>query len=105
MQRYGMTRQDLDDRIARQDGVCLICREPLEPHEHKGSRTHVDHDPRFGKRPEAATVVVRGVLCHLHNQGLGKFQDDPELLERAAEYVRTQGRFDNWAPGIGAGLL
>ena len=30
---------------------------------------------------------VRGLLCYTHNAGLQKFQDDPEILKSAAEYL------------------
>lgn len=75
-----MTRAQLDALIAAQGGACAICREPLAPYFGKGTRTHVDHNH--------ATGAVRGVLCHLCNQGLGKFRDDPARLERAAVYLR-----------------
>lgn len=89
--RYGITRDDLNAMITEQGGCCAICRELLAEHKHKSSRTHVDHDPRTGKRPVAGKARVRGVLCNLCNQGLGKFRDDPDRLERAAAYVRQGG--------------
>jgi hypothetical protein len=31
---------------------------------------------------------VRGILCHRCNSAMGKFEDDPALLERAAQFLR-----------------
>lgn len=35
---------------------------------------------------------TRGICCLSCNQGLGKFRDDPALLEAAARYVRKEVR-------------
>lgn len=80
-ENYGLTLADVHALIAAQDGRCSICVEVLAPYAGgKGCRTHIDHDH--------ATKRVRGVLCHLCNQGLGKFRDDPDRLERAVAYLR-----------------
>ena len=34
------------------------------------------------------TGQFRGFLCDSCNTGLGKFKDDPDLLERAISYLR-----------------
>ena len=39
----------------------------------------IDHDHVAGE--------IRGVLCHSCNLGLGKFKDDPQLLEFARIYL------------------
>ena len=70
--RYGVTREQYDELVA---SGCAICgtRKPGK----KGF--HVDHCHSGGQ--------VRGVLCHGCNVGLGMFQDNPERLLRAAEYL------------------
>lgn len=32
---------------------------------------------------------IRGLLCTRHNTGIGMFRDDPEMLEKAATYLRV----------------
>lgn len=54
------------------EGQCTICG-------NDGPRLCVDHDHKRG--------VVRGLLCMNCNQGIGKFKDDPELLEFARIYL------------------
>ena len=61
-------------RAAREGKACGICGE-LDP-----DRTVLDH--------KHGTDEPRGVLCFKHNTGLGMFDDDPVLLEKAAEYLR-----------------
>lgn len=54
---------------------CMICGQP-----ENGRALSIDHSHVSGK--------VRGYLCNGCNNGLGYFNDDPEALERAAEYLR-----------------
>jgi hypothetical protein len=68
-----------------QDGKCAICNEVLtvEPR-----RPALDHCHTTDK--------VRGLLCHSCNKGLGHFRDKPEVLERAAEYLRQSEVLPGW---------
>lgn len=55
----------------KQDGRCAIC----------GNKTRlvVDHNHVDG--------YMRGLLCYKHNAGLGMFDDNPEMLQRAVQYL------------------
>jgi hypothetical protein len=55
--------------------TCPICSVPLD-----GVVVVMDHDHETGKK--------RGLLCDPCNKGLGFFRDDPNILTRAAEYLR-----------------
>lgn len=76
--QYSMTVDEYDALLLAQDGKCAICQSDKS----KTSRTdrmHVDHDH--------ATGEVRGLLCDSCNVGLGRFEDDPNLLIAAAMYL------------------
>lgn len=73
---FGMSADDFDALLEKQGGGCAIC----EPKPEREASLHVDHHHDTG--------VIRGILCLGCNQGIGQFQDDPELLERAAAYLR-----------------
>jgi hypothetical protein len=76
---YGLSIQDYEKLLGSQGGVCKIC---LRYNSRKGlnGTLIVDHDHDTG--------VVRGLLCHGCNVGLGHFRDSPELLEEAIAYLR-----------------
>lgn len=74
--RYGITDEQYQQLLAEQNFVCAICgkEERVE-----GRSLAVDHDHE--------TNLIRGLLCNRCNRALGLFNDDPELLKKAFEYL------------------
>lgn len=91
VRKYGITLQQRADRLAAQGGCCALCGS-----DDFGVRgPQVDHDHQ--------SKQLRGILCIGCNLGLGAFDDDPQLMRKAADYVeRYRGQFE---AGLGAGLL
>lgn len=50
-------------------------------------RLCIDHDHSCCAGARSCGKCVRGVLCHKCNAGLGQFNDDPELMYRAIQYL------------------
>jgi hypothetical protein len=69
--RYGISQDRYEEILGSQNGVCAICK-GLEP-------LVVDHNH--------ATGVVRGLLCHACNRGLGQFKDNISTLQTAIDYL------------------
>ncbi len=75
---YGITLDEYNIIFNRQEGKCCICGV------HQDELTKilvVDHDHCTGK--------IRGLLCDKCNRGLGHFNDDIELLQKAVNYLVT----------------
>ena len=78
--RYGLSWDDYLSLHAAQGGACAICSKPLTlVVNDRMASAHVDHDH--------ATGVVRGLLCHHCNSGIGHLCESTERLRRAAEYL------------------
>lgn len=75
--KFGLTVAAFEAMRAAQDNKCAVCATATP-----GGRGtwHVDHDHATGK--------IRQLLCQNCNIGLGNFQDNPLLLEKAAKYLR-----------------
>lgn len=71
---YGLTPDEFDGMVARQQGLCAIC---LKPPGKQG--LCIDHDH--------TTRKVRGLLCTRCNTALGSFGDDRAVLNRAQVYL------------------
>lgn len=74
---FGITPEEYTARLKEQRGVCALCK-GVNP---DGKQLAVDHDHH--------TDVIRKLLCHGCNVGLGHFKDNPELLVAASDYVKS----------------
>jgi predicted lipoprotein with Yx(FWY)xxD motif len=72
---YGLTLREFDEISAAQNDVCAICSNKCPDY----SRLSVDHNHVTGQ--------IRGLLCNRCNRAMGLFQDDPEILRKAAAYL------------------
>lgn len=80
---YGITDADLTKKKAEQGNKCFLCGSEgfLIGKNNHSEKLVVDHCHETGR--------VRKLLCQNCNRGLGLFQDNPELLRKAADYVET----------------
>ena len=77
--RYGITLAEYEKLLVGQSGKCAICGQTDE-----WFSLAVDHCHE--------TSRIRGLLCSQCNRGIGLFRDSPDLLEKAAEYLRHPTR-------------
>lgn len=83
---YGLSHADYEAMRQSQAGACAICSQQMRVGGRPGmDQEHVDHDHHTGR--------VRGLLCSRCNTSIGKFNDDPQLLRKAAEYIE-RGRYN-----------
>lgn len=75
--QYGITEEDYELMLKRQDGKCAIC--STDTPTGKWKRFAVDHCHITG--------IVRGLLCNECNRGMGLLRDNSELLRKAANYL------------------
>lgn len=74
---YGLSLEDYDEMLAKQDNRCAIC----------GSENPGDNTKHFHVDHRHSTGEVRGLLCGICNRGMGCFEDDIERLHAAIEYL------------------
>lgn len=80
---FGITLEQYDDLLEKQNHSCFIC----ERHKDLfNKKLAVDHDHKTGE--------IRGLLCvHCNQKVIGR-ERDPKIFERAAEYLK--GPFTGW---------
>lgn len=75
--KFGISPEEFLKLSKEQNNCCYICNSPNQNHYHLA----VDHCHNTGK--------VRGLLCNNCNSALGFMQDSPDLLLKAAEYLKS----------------
>jgi len=82
--KYNFPEDLYNQRLTEQGNVCAICGT-----DKPGGRGqfHADHDHKNSE--------PRGVLCHNCNVALGNFQDNPEILRAAINYL------ERWSNALG----
>lgn len=75
---YGITLEDYTTLLTKQNGTCALC--CSDKCGGRGKYFHVDHDHKTG--------IVRGLLCMQCNTSLGRFENNPELLNKTMKYLQ-----------------
>ncbi len=80
--KFGIGVDEYEAMLKEQDGLCAICRLPeraINTSTGGVASMPVDHDHQTGK--------IRGLLCSHCNRAIGLFQDNPEILKSAINYL------------------
>lgn len=81
--RFGISLEEYDTILYSQGCCCAICgihRDYINEH------LSVDHCHSSGK--------IRGLLCKSCNSGLGFFQDDLEIMNKALKYLTASNKIE-----------
>ena len=70
---YGLTLENYDAMLEKQNGVCAICSQKTP------GNLHIDHNHQ--------TNEVRGLLCGKCNRAIGLLNDDVSLFTKAITYL------------------
>ena len=73
VKKYGITLKEYNALYSAQNGLCAICKTKYE-------KLLIDHCHITGK--------IRGLLCDSCNVGLGRFNDNVNLVEAAFLYLK-----------------
>ena len=76
--KYGLEPLEFAILLEKQGNKCLICEKEFSDMLIE-SKPYIDHCHK--------TKMIRGVLCMKCNSGLGQFEDNPERLRKAADYL------------------
>jgi Recombination endonuclease VII len=77
---YGLTPEQYETMIKKQNEKCAICSIKLE-------RPYVDHDHNCCAEEKSCGKCVRGLICFKCNRLLGDCQDSIKILQSAVTYL------------------
>lgn len=78
--RTGWSPEEFERVWEAQNGKCQICLRSMEKTGSKENCVATDHCHK--------TKKIRGLLCNRCNVSIGRMNDDPDLLQRAVDYLR-----------------
>lgn len=79
--KYGISRENYLNMLQKQNYKCAICGNS------DGGRSNSGGSRRFAIDHSHDTGKVRGLLCDTCNRAIGMLKDDPEILEKAKQYL------------------
>lgn len=80
---YGLTVEEYEARLQAQNNLCALCGKPFQMTPKWGRFSPaLDHNHQTGK--------LRKFLHNKCNRGLGYFDDNPELIKKAVEYLERE---------------
>lgn len=82
LRKYGISKEIYLQMYVDQQNCCKIC--GTHEKDTKQKELCIDYNHTTGE--------VRGLLCHPCNVALGFFRDNVELLNKAINYVKTEGK-------------
>lgn len=92
---YGITLEQYNIVLDRQEGTCAIPSCVVTPESH-GKMLFVDHIHDHCSDVKGCLACVRGLLCVHHNWAIGYAKDDPIGLRECADYAES-----NYRPFVG----
>ncbi len=93
LKRYGLSEDDINQMIERQNGRCAICGEIPIPKVKASAKKkvnhllYVDHNHKTG--------ITRGLLCRQCNAKLAPLENQ-EFILKARDYLKS---YDDWNLG------
>ncbi len=83
----GWTKRLFNRKMTEQDKRCAICGTLLVDSRASGEKL-LNGMRKLAADHDHVTGLSRGILCHQCNVGIGMLQDNPDILEKAALYLR-----------------
>lgn len=80
--KHGLTPERHQEFVDSQEGTCFFsfC---------DSTELCVDHDHSCCPGTHSCGKCIRGLLCRIHNAAIGAFDDDPDQLREAADYIEA----------------
>lgn len=79
---YGISVDEFEEMKRKQGLLCYLCSKAIKESGKKADRICIDHDHKTGK--------VRALLCFKCNVGLAMFDENSEVMVKAAAYVKGE---------------